>query len=206
MQGQQPVIRQADQQISQQPAQIVIKMTDGIQQITPVGKFLLTFLLSKSATKIVHLFDKRLNDVMQSKKKKKKNERNKLNKNITKIHAILITCWWIWMWKWLKIVHINYHNEFSLKRYKISKDGAIGVQCVNMPNLFFFFFFWMRLHTWSKRMKIFRQPLFVVKCRHMIWYWLFCYVISWIAILTTNPMVFTCVFFCCIRTWLIVIY
>lgn len=92
MQGQQPVIRQADQQISQQPAQIVIKMTDGIQQITPVGKFLLTFLLSKSATKIVHLFDKRLNDVMQSKKKKKKNERNKLNKNITKIHAILITC------------------------------------------------------------------------------------------------------------------
>lgn len=39
MQGQQPVIRQADQQILQQPASIVIKtMTDGIQQITPVGK------------------------------------------------------------------------------------------------------------------------------------------------------------------------
>lgn len=38
MQGQQP-IRQADQQILQQPASIVIKMTDGIQQITPVGKF-----------------------------------------------------------------------------------------------------------------------------------------------------------------------
>lgn len=38
MQGQQPVIRQADQQILQQPTSIVIKMTDGIQQITPVGK------------------------------------------------------------------------------------------------------------------------------------------------------------------------
>lgn len=40
MQGQQPVIRQADQQIlqQQQPTSIVIKMTDGIQQITPVGK------------------------------------------------------------------------------------------------------------------------------------------------------------------------
>lgn len=37
MQGQQPVIRQADSQILQQPASIVIKMTDGIQQITPVG-------------------------------------------------------------------------------------------------------------------------------------------------------------------------
>lgn len=44
MQGQQPVIRQADQQILQQPTQIVIKMTDGIQQITPVGKFCLTIL------------------------------------------------------------------------------------------------------------------------------------------------------------------
>lgn len=39
MQGQQPVIRQGDQQILQQPASIVIKMTEGIQQITPVGKF-----------------------------------------------------------------------------------------------------------------------------------------------------------------------
>lgn len=39
MQGQQPVIRQGDQQILQQPTSIVIKMTDGIQQITPVGKF-----------------------------------------------------------------------------------------------------------------------------------------------------------------------
>lgn len=39
MQGQQPVIRQGDQQILQQSASIVIKMTEGIQQITPVGKF-----------------------------------------------------------------------------------------------------------------------------------------------------------------------
>lgn len=38
MQGQQPVIRQADQTILQQTSSIVIKMTDGIQQITPVGK------------------------------------------------------------------------------------------------------------------------------------------------------------------------
>lgn len=39
MQGQQPVIRQSDQQtILQQPAGIVIKMNEPIQQITPVGK------------------------------------------------------------------------------------------------------------------------------------------------------------------------
>lgn len=40
MQAQQPVIRQSDQQIIlQQPAGIVIKMNEPIQQITPVGKF-----------------------------------------------------------------------------------------------------------------------------------------------------------------------
>lgn len=45
MQGQQPVIRQGDQQILQPSASIVIKMTEGIQQITPVGKFVSTLAI-----------------------------------------------------------------------------------------------------------------------------------------------------------------
>lgn len=49
MQGQQPVIRQTDQQtILQQPASIVIKMNEPIQQITPVGEFCFcVFILRK---------------------------------------------------------------------------------------------------------------------------------------------------------------
>lgn len=46
MQGQQPVIRQSDQQtILQQPAGIIIKMNEPIQQITPVGKFKIRILI-----------------------------------------------------------------------------------------------------------------------------------------------------------------
>lgn len=67
MQGQQPVIRQADSQILQQPTSIVIKMTDGIQQITPVGKC----IIKKNKSANFHVISPHL--ICQ-----KKRERNKI--------------------------------------------------------------------------------------------------------------------------------